>query len=198
MPVILKAFFEPATVRQRVIKWSVIALLLALGIGTFFLQYDALRAFQKAAKNPVYVHATMDVHTKGGILTFGLEYVVTLSYECDGKQYEGVYYKSRMNEYYMQYDGKETTVAVNPENPCELVENMYNPFWNVIPIASGTVGLACLIYGIAIETDTFRKWRIKAAVRRYRLAKTPDYVDDVLIIWFPVVILAIVMFVLLF
>ena len=176
----MDAFFEPDSARRKVMKWGIILLIILSGIGLFLLNVDDVIAYEECIKSPVYVEATVSVRQEGSLVT---KYPMYLSYSYEGKIYERVPYASNQNELNLRNDGKVIMVAINPDNPSQLVSKMVNKTLFTCSVLIMAVGWALLFYGIAVKIDSFHNWRSKAAQRGGSFSGKPDYWKDIFIVF---------------
>ena len=201
-------FWEPVTKRQKCIKWTIILLLLSLGISIFLFKLDDIRACEYACNNPVIVEAERKIIRSSSFFTGYPHYNIYLSYTYKGVKYEDIYYYMTKNEHIL-WDGIETlTVAVDPNNPGMPIRNMFNEGPVVFAIVLWSLGLTMLVYGIAVEFPSFRNWRVSCANRPYFFSRpygkpvkhtdAPDYAKDFVLIFIPILFSTIVILVFLF
>lgn len=181
-----KRFFEPETTCDSVIKWTAICLLILLGLGLLLINLDDLIVYEKACDDPIYVQGTVSVSYNPGS---NREFVEKLSYSYNGVEYQDVFYRSVANGKYASEEGKIISVAINPKNPGELLQHMVNSGFVVASLILMCLGIALLVYGIAIENDTFRNWRRTCGAKDAYGERKPRYGMDVLLTF--VVVLAV-------
>jgi len=172
----LSTFFEPETTLQRVVKWTAIGLVLCLGLGLFLVNLPDLIAYNEVCKEPVYVEATISVRMESS--QYYDEY---LSYEYENTMYKDIYYR-HVKSWVANEPGTIITVAINPNNPAQLVEHMVQDDFLQLSLLIFSVGLAMLLYGIAIEFAAFRNWRLAKAIRKSSRAIEPDYLMDMFVL----------------
>ena len=151
-------FFKPENKQQRIIKWSVIALLNLLGILLLSACIRNLIICEEASNHPIIVEATISVSIEDSFFSANHYYKESLSYQIGDTLYDGVFYSQGRGNSRLAEQGKVITVAVNPDNPEQLIEHMYNQclYWASILVLS--VGLVLLLYGILAEkTKVFRQ-----------------------------------------
>ena len=183
----LKDYFEPKSLFHAAIKWVSIILCILFGLGTFLVNLEDMQAYEDACKSPVVVEATKSVVFTRGI-TGTLSYVTQLSYSYNGIYYSNVPYQSSRSPSTLDYRGEVITVAINPNNPGELMCDMFPEGRVIFAVVIWSIGLSLLIYGIAIKIETFRDWRIDRANHRGFLSRlfpgpmqyqeNPDYLKD--------------------
>ena len=183
----LKDYFEPKSLFHAAIKWVSIILCILFGLGTFLVNLEDMQAYEDACKSPVVVEATKSVVFTRGI-TGSLSYVTQLSYSYNGIYYSNVFYQSSRSPSTLDYRGEVITVAINPNNPGELMCDMFPEGRVIFAVVIWSIGLSLLIYGIAIKIETFRDWRIDRANHRGFLSRlfpgpmqyqeNPDYLKD--------------------
>ena len=150
----VKAFFEPEKYRGRAVKWIGITLTLLLGVGLFLVNLNDLIVYEKACKEPTYVRAAVSVSVGSNP---NRRYVERLSYEYSGVEYQDVFYASHAYRDTAAKDGEVVSVAINPENPGELLQYMVNFGFVYAGIIVTALGLALLTCGIIFESSAFRK-----------------------------------------
>ena len=183
----LKDYFEPKSLFHAAIKWVSIILCILFGLGTFLVNLEDMQAYEDACKSPVVVEATKSVVFTRGI-TGSLSYVTQLSYSYNGIYYSNVPYQSSRSPSTLDYRGEVITVAINPNNPGELMCDMFPEGRVIFAVVIWSIGLSLLIYSIAIKIDTFRDWRIDRANHQGFLSRlfpgpmqyqeNPDYLKD--------------------
>ena len=171
----LNMFFEPETTRQRVIKWTAICLVLCLGLGLLLVNLPDLIAYNEVCQEPIYVDATVSV--RRGSSYYYDEY---LSYEYENTVYKDIYYRT-VKSWVANVQGTIITVAINPNHPVQLVEHMVQGDFSQLSMLILAVGIAMLLYGIAIEFASFRNWRLSKAIRKSSRAIEPDYLMDMFV-----------------
>ena len=152
----VKAFFEPEKYRGRAMKWIGITLTLLLGFGLFLGNLNDLIVYEKACAEPTYVQATVSVSMGSNP---NRRYVERLSYEYSGVEYQDVFYASHAYRDTAAKDGDVISIAINPENPGELLQRMVNFGFVYAGIIVTALGFALLSYGIISETSAFQKRR---------------------------------------
>ena len=188
-----KNFWEPSTSKQKCFKWGCIALVMLLGFGIFLLRLENLQAYEYACRQPVIVEAERKL-----VYTHDIYHDIYLSYTCNDVKYEDIYYGYSKNPG-IRWDGVTTmSVAVNPNNPAQLIRNMFNPAPTLLAVVLWSLGLSMLIYGTALIFPTFRQWRICKANHPGILHRpygkptspvnTPEYLTDFLIISVPCIL----------
>ena len=190
-------FWEPTTIKQRWIKWGIIALILLLGMSIFLLNLDDIKTYEYACEHPIIVEAEREL-----VYKHDTYHDIYLSYTYDGVKYDNIYYSTSKNPG-IRWDGKETlTVAVAPNDPGVPLRNMFDP----APISFGVVlwalGLSMLIYGIAINFSSFRHWRVRQANKPGFLSRpygkpanysaSPDYLKDFIFLFTPIVLICLI------
>ena len=183
----LKDYFEPKSLFHAAIKWVSIILCILFGLGTFLVNLEDMQAYEDACKSPVVVEATKSVVFTRGI-TGSLSYDTQLSYSYNEIHYSNVPYQSSRSPLTLDYRGEVITVAINPNNPGELMCDMFPEGMVFFAVVIWSIGLSLLIYGIAIKIETFRDWRIERANHRGFLSRlfpssiryepNPDYLKD--------------------
>ena len=150
----VKAFIEPEKYRGRAVQWSVITLTLLLGVGLFLWNLNDLIVYEKACAEPTYVQATVSVSMGSHA---NRRYVERLSYIYRGVDYQGVFYNSHAFRDTAAKDGEVVSVAINPENPGELLQ--YTVYFGFVyaGIIVTALGLALLTDGIICKTGAFQK-----------------------------------------
>ena len=152
----VKAFFEPEKYRGRAVKWIGITLTLLLGVGLFLGNLNDLVVYEKACAEPTYVQAAVSVSMGSNP---NRRYEERLSYEYSGVEYKDIFYASHAYRDTAMKDGEVVSVAINPENPGELLQHMVNFGFVYAAIIVTALGLALLSYGIISETSAFQKRR---------------------------------------
>ena len=197
-------FWEPVTTKQKCIKWTVILLILSLGISIFLFKLDDIQAYEYACENPIIVEAERNVVEHHYGLTGGAYYEIYATYSYGGVVYEDVFYRTSKNPG-IQWDGVETiTIAVAPNNPGMPIRLMFRETPVICAVVLWTLGLSMLIYGTALEFPKFRNWRVACANRPGYFSRPygkptkntdhPDYLKDAVFIWLPILfILAIIL-----
>ena len=150
----VKAFCELEKYRGRAVKWIGITLTLLMGLGLFLCNLNDLIAYEKACAVPTYVQATVSVSMGSNP---NRRYVERLSYEYSGVEYQDVFYTSHAYRDTAAKDGEVISVAINPENPGELLQCMVNFGFVYAGIIVTALGFALLSYGIISETSAFQK-----------------------------------------
>lgn len=181
-------FFNPESLKYAILKWTSIVLILVSGLCLSAYCIVDIIAYEKACNNPVLVDAQISVEIENAPLSFELRYIEYLSYEYGGVKYEGIVLKSHKEwaTYALSNDGKTVSVAINPNDPSQLVQYMVNDFLNTISLVILSVGLAFLVYGILIENDRIWNWRVSRASKSAFSTVQPDYFKDsvILILFF--------------
>ena len=190
-------FWEPATAKQRWMKWSIIALVLLLGISIFLLNLDDIQAYEYARRNPIIVEAERNL-----VYKHDTYHEIFISYSFNGVRYSNVYYGTSKNPG-ISWDGIDTiTVAVAPNDPGMPIRNMFDPAPILLGIVLWELGLSKLIYGIAIEFSNFRQWRVSQVnktgffSRPYGKPVTysanPDYLKDFIFLFTPIALICLI------
>ena len=151
-----KTFFEPEKYRGRAVKWIAITLILLLGIGLFSFNLNDLIGYEKACAEPTCVQAAVSVSMESNP---NRRYVERISYTYGGVEYRDVFYASHAYRDTAMKDGEVVSVAINPENPGELLQYMVNFGFVYAGIIVTALGLALLSYGIISATSAFQKRR---------------------------------------
>ena len=196
---VLHCLFEPELIWQKVCKWAFNSAVFLAGLGIFLGNLSNILAYEHACANPVYVQAT--IHVEESVSLFGLtpHYDELLSYEYEGRTYHDVLYSSSQNINARSNEGSVITVAVDPQNPGQLVKWMLkqNPamFGPLLIVLGGS--LFC--YGFALQNGRFRRWRVEKANRRRKIySQNPDYLKDVFWFYLPMFVLLMVAFAFIF
>ena len=189
-------FWEPVTTRQKCIKWTVILLVLSLGISIFLFKLDDIQAHEYACEHPVIVEGEQKVVEEHYGLTGGSYFEIFVSYSYDGVDYEDVYYRSSKNPSTRWDGGKSITIAVAPNDPGMPIRLMFNEDPVILAAVLWSLGFAALIYGIALEFPRFRNWRVSCANRPAFLSRpygkpvkytaNPDYPKDFVFFFVPI------------
>ena len=137
-------------------KWIGITLTLLLGVGLFLGNLNDLIVYEKACAEPTYVQATVSISMGSNP---NRRYVELLSYVYGGVEYQGVFHESHAYRDTAMKDGEVVSVAVNPENPGELLQRMVSFGFVYAGIIVTALGLALLSYGIISKTSAFQKRR---------------------------------------
>ena len=181
-------FWEPVTTRQKLIKWTVILLVLSLGVSIFLFKLDNILAYEYANKNPVIVEAKREVIYSDTGFSGDPYYDIYLSYTHEGVKYEDVfYYTTRSSS--APWDVIETIMLeVDPNNPGMPIRNMFNEGPVGLAVVLWSLGVALLVYEIALRFPKFRKWRVSCANRPgffsrpygkpVKHTENPDYPKD--------------------
>ena len=153
-------------------------------------------AYETACNDPVYVQATITVKKSTSLFSTADSIDVVLDYSYNGVYYPNVYYRSSRGPSWWADNGKTIPVAVNPENPGQLVQDMLNHTAVWLSPLLCALGLSALIYTLALEFPRFRAWRVRAAnkpaliSRPYGKSKPavyePDYLKDIFILMLPI------------
>ena len=191
-------FWEPVTIKQKCIKWTIILLVLSLGISIFLLKLDDIQTYEYACEHPILVEAERKVVEEHYGLTGGSYFEIFVSYNYDGVDYKDVYYRNSKNPG-IRWDGVETiTIVVAPNDPGMPIRLMFNEDPVILAAVVWSLGLAALIYGIALEFPKFRNWRVSCANRPTFLSRpygkpvkyteNPDYPKDFAFYFVPIII----------
>ena len=204
----LDLFLNPHTTRQRILKWMLIISIVLISVTLFLLNLDDIVAYEAACNNPAYVQATITVKKSTSLFSTADSIDVVLDYSYNGVYYPNVLYRSSRSPRWWTDNGKTITVAVNPENPGQLVQDMLNHTAVLLSLLLCALGLSALIYTSALEFPRFRAWRVRAAnkpaliSRPYGKSKPevyePDYLKDIFILMLPIWIITSVILSLIF
>jgi hypothetical protein len=173
-----RLLFEPTTLRQKVVKW--LAILVVNVIGVFFLvsTIQDISYYQRVCREGVWVDAVISV-LPGDIWNRKADYESWLSYEYDGIRYEDVFYDGGRSPERMKDNGKTIRVLIDPQNPTQLAERIVNIFLVAVSLIVFSVGIAMLLYGIAIEVPGFYQKCLALQQRKYPHLTSLDHWPDV-------------------
>ena len=169
------AFYEATDRKHTVIRWTVIVLLIVMGVGILGLNLDDLRAYERAAREPILVDADITIVENGW---WDERYTALLSYTVDGVDYEGVPYWSHQHLHLVERLGDTVTVELDPRDHGQLVKNMLKTGRINGAIVMLSVGLGLLTYLLALQNEVFRRKREEKAARYPWNKGKPDYVLD--------------------
>ena len=173
-----RLFFEPTTFWQRMIKWIAILLVNVIGIFCFISSVMDICYLQRVCREGVWVDAVISAKP-GNIWDREADYECRLSYEYDGIHYEDVFYQGSRSPYIMEDNGKTIRVLIDPQNPTQLAERIVNVFLVAVSLIVFSVGIAMLLYGIAIEVPGFYQKRLALQQRKYPHLTSLDHWPDV-------------------
>ena len=172
---------------QRISNWTIIVSAILISVAIFLFNFNDVVAYEAACNDPVYVQATITVEFDKTLLSASEYFKAVLDYHYDGVHYQNVFYRSTQSRRILEDHGTTITVAVDPNNPGQLVRNMWNQ-WTDLSIPLWALGLSGLIYTLALAFPRFRAWRVCAAnkpawiSRPYGKSKPevskPDYFKD--------------------
>lgn len=172
----LYAFFELQ--KMRWVRWTVVVLLVCLGIGIFLQNLDDLRNYEAACHDPVNVVAVISVEEeRGWIGTYYCEY---LSYTYDGAAYERVLYRTGESADSLLEDGNTITVTLDPRNPGALAIRMVSVGSLYLAVVLTGVAAALGLYCLALQSSRFYAWRVRRVKKRK--ACGPAYARDVFLL----------------
>ena len=193
---------------QRISNWVFIISAILISVTLFVFRLDDIVAYETACNDPVYVQATITVKKSTSLFSTADSIDVVLDYSYNGVYYPNVLYRCSRSPRWWTDNGKTITVAVNPENPGQLVQDMLNHTAVWLSPLLCALGLSALIYTLALEFPRFRAWRVRAAnkpaliSRPYGKSKPevyePDYLKDIFILMLPILIITSVILSLIF
>ena len=193
---------------QRISNWVIIVSAIFISVIAFMLHLDDIIAYEAACNDPVYVQATITVQRPTSLFSTAESLESVLDYSYDGVYYQNVYYHGNQNPSMWEDHGTTITVAVNPNNPGQLVRHMLNGWSIWIPILLWGLGMSGLIYTLLLTSPLFCAWRVRAAnkpaliSRPYGKSKPevyePDYLKDIFILMLPILIITSVILSLIF
>ena len=181
------AFYEASDRKHTVIRWVVIVLLIAMGVGILASNLDELRAYEQAAREPILVEADITIVENGW---WDEHYTAFLSYTYEGVDYEGVPYWSHQHLDLVQRLGDTVTVALDPRDHGQLVKNMLKTGRINAAIVMLSIGLGLLAYFHALRNEIFRRRREEKAARYSWNKGRPDYILDSALFVAPILVLA--------
>jgi hypothetical protein len=173
-----RLFFEPTTFWQRMIKWIAILLVNVIGIVCFVSSVMDICYLQRVCREGVWVDAVISAKP-GNIWNRKADYESWLSYEYDGIRYEDVFYDAGRSPERMKDNGKTIRVLIDPQNPPQLAEKIVNIFWVAVSLIVFSVGIAMLLYGVAMEVPGFYQKRLALQQRKYPHLTSLDHWPDV-------------------
>ena len=173
-----RLFFEPTTFWQRMIKWIAILLVNVIGIFCFISSVMDICYLQRVCREGVWVDAVISAKP-GNIWDREADYEIWLSYEYDGIRYEDVFYQGGRSPERMKDNGKMIRVLIDPQNPTQLAERIVNVFLVAVSLIVFSVGIAMLLYGMAIEVPGFYQKRLALQQRKYPHLTSLDHWPDV-------------------
>ena len=193
---------------QRISNWAIIVSSILISVTAFVLRLDDIIAYEAACNDPVYVQATITVQRPASLFSTAESLEAVLDYHHNGVHYQNVFYRSNQHPRMWEEHGTTITVAVDPNNPGQLVRHMLDGWSIWIPTLLWGLGLSGLIYTLALAFPRFRAWRVRAAnkpaliSRPYGKSKPevyePDYLKDIFILMLPILIITSVILSLIF
>lgn len=181
-----RAIYEANDRKHTLIRWTVIVLLIAMGVGILALNLDDLRAYERAVEEPILVEAVISVEENGW---WDEHYTAFLSYTYEGVDYEGVPYWSHQHLDLVQRLGDTVTVALDPRDHGQLAMKMVKTGRINAAIVMLSFGIGLLAYFLALRSEAFRAKREEKAARHSWNKGKPDYVLDTALFVVPVLVL---------
>lgn len=185
------AFYEADDRRHKLIRWTVVLLLIAVGVGILAGNLDDLRAHELAAREPIQVEATISVKEEGW---WNDLYMMYLSYSYDGVDYEGVRYYGNQNPATPYREGETVIVALDPRDHGQLAEKILKTGRINWAIGMLSLGLGLAAYFLALRSETFYRKREEKAAQHSGDRGRPDYILDTAIFTGPILVLVLLGF----
>lgn len=173
------AFFEPTTLRQKLIKWAVIFVLNLVGISLFVSSVQDMCYYERVFCDSVYVEAVISASRVEDTWVGDPTYERRLSYVFNGKQYDEILHDSGRSASRLEDDGKTITVMIDKDNPAQLSKWIVSDEKVTVSVIVLSLAVSLLAYGIAIEFASFRQKRVAKQRKKYPHAERADYYTDI-------------------